>query len=118
MTRNAASWILAGCLAGIGLVLGFFRGRAIMKTYRNICRDLKKAGIEPTQAELQMLFKDLYRNPKRVVTNDPQEVSRRIKEQHVQLLLSSLRPLWYGFAVLVVVGIVAVLLFQHLWPNR
>ena len=99
------------------LALGFLRGRAITRAYRNICVDLKKTGIDLSQADLQALIGQLHRNPRAILATDSQGVSHSIKEQHVQALLSYLKPIRYGFGVLVVVAIVAILLFQHLWPN-
>lgn len=99
--------------------LGIFRGLAVMRAYRGIYEDLKNAGIKVSQAELQALIRQLLKNPNVVVAGDAQEVSRRIKERHVNQLISSLKPYRYGFIALFLVGVVALLLIQHLWPpNR
>lgn len=109
---------MAICVAGIGGILGIFRARAVMRAYRDIYLDLKNAGIKLSQAELQVLIRQLLKNPKAILADDGQEVSHRIKERHVHLLLASLKPLGYSFAALVVVCIVAVLLIEQLWPNQ
>lgn len=119
MNRDAAFWTMMVCLAGIpSLILGFLRGRAIVRTYRNIYADLKKAGIELSQADLRALIMQLHRNPRVILSSDSQDVSRSIKERHVQALLSYLKPIRYGFGLIIFAGLFAIFLFQHLWPNQ
>jgi hypothetical protein len=119
VSRDAAFWTMVVCMVVIpSISLGFLRGRAITRAYLNIYADLKKAGIELSQADLRALIAQLRRNPKAILSTDSQDVSRNIKEQHIQALLSYLKPIRYAFAVLFVIAVVAIVLFQHLWPNR
>src|SRR5215831_10555960 len=119
MTRDAAFWVMVlGLMVIPGLVLGFLRGRAITRAYFRIYADLKKSGIELSQAELKVLITQLHRNPKAVLDADSVHASRSLKEQHIQALISYLKPIRYGFGILVVVAVVALFLFQHLWPKQ
>jgi hypothetical protein len=119
MTRDAAFWTMViGLIVIPGLALGLLRGRAITRAYFRIYADLKKSGVELSQAELKVLMTQLHRNPKAVLDADSVHESRGIKEQHIQALMSYLKPIRYGFGVLVVVAVVALFLFQHLWPNK
>jgi hypothetical protein len=119
MDRHVAFWTMLVCVAVIpSLILGFLRGRAIVRAYRNIYADLKKAGIELSQADLQTLYTQLVRNPRAMLSSESQDVSQSIKEQHVKELVSYLKPIRYAFAIIAIAGVVAVVLFQHLWPNR
>jgi hypothetical protein len=119
MTRDTAIWTMVVCLIIPAGGLGILRGLAIMRAYRGIYKDLKNAGIKVSQAELQVLIRQLWKNPKAVVASDAQEVSRRIKERHVNQLLSSLKPYRYGFVALFLVVVVAGLLIDYLFPpNR
>jgi hypothetical protein len=117
MSRNAAFWAMVIGLMIPVAILGFLRGRAIKRAYLNIYVDLKKAGIERSQADLQALIVQLQRNPGAILSADSQDVSRGIKEKHVLALLSYLKPIRYGVAVIIITGVVAVLLFPHLWPK-
>jgi hypothetical protein len=118
MTRDVALWTMMTGLMIPVLVLGFLRGRAIARTYFRICTDLKKSGVELSQADLKVLITQLNRNPKAVLDADNVHESRSIKEQHIQALMSYLKPIRYGFGVSVVAAVVCVFLFQHLWPNK
>ena len=118
MTRDAAFWtmvigILIPCLA-----LGWFRGRAIGKAYRAIYADLKKAGIDPSKADLQLLIGQLNRNPKAVLETESSAEARAIKQQHVESLLAFTKVCRRCFYVLVAVGAIAVVSFPHLWPKN
>lgn len=106
-------------LIGIpGATLGWFRGKAIGKAYRAIYEDMKKAGIELSKADLQLLIGQLNRNPKAVLDADSRPESRTIKEPHVKSLVAYLKFLRRCFYILLGLGVLAVISFQHFWPRK
>ena len=119
MTRDTAFWTLVIVLIFIpGLVFGWFRGRTIGRTYRAICEDLKKNGIELSKVELHLMMQQLNRNPRAIIAADSSAVSKAVKERHVESLFAYLKPFRICFHILAGVGVLAVISFQHLWPNK
>lgn len=119
MTRDIAFWSLAIVLIFVpGLAFGWLRGRAIAKTYRAIFEDLKKKGVELSKIELQSLMVQLNHNPRAIIAAESSQVSRTIKERHVESLVAYLKPFRICFYILAGVGVLAVISFQHLWPNK
>ncbi|MDB6064845.1 MAG: hypothetical protein JWR26_1053 [Pedosphaera sp.] len=118
MNRDAAFWMIIGVIAIPAIIIGWLRGRATVKTYQAIYRDLKKSGIELSQSELKLLIRQLYRNPKAVLSEDDSPESRIIKEQHVRALMAYSKPLQYYRWILYGIGAIAVVSFAHLWPKK
>ena len=100
------------------LTLGWFRGKAIGRAYRAIYADLKKAGIDLSKADLQLLIGLLNRNPRAALDTESSSEARAIKQQHVESLLVFTKLCRRCFYVLVAVGVIAVVSFPHLWPRK
>jgi len=118
MSRDTSLWTMVILLVVSGVALGWVRGRTIARAYLRICADLKKANIELSQAELRNLFTQLQRNPKTLLAADQVDESHGMKVQHVQELVSRLKLFRIGYYTLLVVGVAAVFLFEHLWTRQ
>jgi len=118
MSRDTAFWTMVIGFIVPGLTLGLFRGRAIGKTYRGIYADLKKAGIELSRADLELLLGQLNRNPREVLDGDGSSEAHMIKERHVDLLTAYLKSVRRYFYILVGAAVLALISFQHFWPNK
>ena len=101
------------------LTLGWFRGRAIGKAYRSIYADLKKAGINPSNADRQLLIGQLSRmNPKVVLEAEGNPEARAIKQRHVESLLAFNKILHRCVYILVAAAVLLVVSFPHFWQKK
>src|SRR6266478_3084535 len=108
MNRDTAFWAMVISLLIPGLTLGWFRGRAIGRAYGAIYADLKKAGIDLSKADLQLLIGQLNRKPKAVLETESSPEARAIKQQHVDSLLAFTKLYRRCFYVLLALGVIAV----------
>ena len=119
MTRLATFWSLVIGLCGIPFcILALYHARAIYRTRRAICADLKKEGIELSKADLRLLLVQLKGFPKAVLAPDSCPVSRAIKERHVEKLVADLKTVHILILIVIAVGIALIWSFQYLWPFK
>ena len=119
MTRDTAFWaIVIGLIVIPGLGFGWLRGRAIGITYRGMCADLQNAGVELSPNDLHLLFQQLTRNPRSVVDSENHPEALAIKKRRVESFIAYTKSIQRYRMVLIGLGIVALISFQYLWPNK